>query len=342
MSASRYARPPKPEPVLAVLLLAVWVTFAILRKEFRGVDNYFSMTSVFAEVGIVSLAMTLIIITGGIDLSVGSIVALSSVVLGLAWQRLGLGIWAAVGLAVVVGGLAGLLNGLLVVGVRIPPLIATLGTMAAYRGLAMGITGGESVKGFPHQFLMLGAGRYDLPGGVEMPGQLPLLILLAVAAAILLGRTRWGRYLYAIGLNESGARYAAVPVDGMKLFAYTLSGVLCGLAGAILTSRVSTAKPDLAQYFELDVITACVLGGVSIAGGRGTVLGSILGLFILGSIRRGLLFVGVGEEEQTLAIGLLLIAAVFGHQVLVPWIGNLVARKRELKEDSPCEAQPSS
>lgn len=331
MSAAKGARRPRrlgtAELVLAGLLAAVWIIFIATTTQFRDPQGLLSMTREFAEPGIVALAMTFVIITGGIDLSVGSILALSSVTLGILWER-GVPIGAATALAVLAGALAGCANGGLVVGLRIPPLIATLGTMAAYRGIAMGLTNGKAVSSFPPSFQMLGGGFYPLPGGLQVPSQLVWLLLLALAAGVFLGRTRYGRYLYAIGMRETSAEYAAVPVGGMKLLVYTLSGAAAGFAGAVAASHYQTAKPDLGMGLELDAIAACVLGGVAIVGGRGSIIGTLLGLWIVGSLRRGLVYVGMDAQSLSIVIGVILALAVFGHQVMAPWWGNLLHQRR--------------
>lgn len=208
-----------------------------------------------------------------------------------------------------------------------PPLIATLGTMAAYRGIAMGLTSGKAVSGFPQAFDMLGDGWYTV-GRYLIPSQLVWLLLLALLAGVFLARTRYGRFLYAIGMRESSAEYAAVPVAGMKLLVYALAGTAAGLAGGVAASHYHTAKPDLGMGLELDAITACVLGGVAIVGGRGSIVGAVLGLWIVGALRRGLAFVGLDQQSLSIIIGAILALAVFGHQVLAPWWGNLLHQRR--------------
>lgn len=334
MARTRYRKPPSPEPVLAAIVIALCASFAIFIPNYRDPQNYLDLTKYLVEIGIVGLVMTYVIITGGIDLSVGSVLALSAVCLGLAWQGLGISIWAAAVLAVLTGTLAGLLNGGLIVGLHIPPLIATLGTMAALRGVALGVTRGRSTAGFPETFEALGRGFYAV-GGLQVPAQFVLLLVLAVFAGVVLGRTRFGRYVYAIGLSEPGARYAGLPVDLSKLLIYTACGTAAGLAGAIAASRFQTAKPDLGISFELDVITACVVGGVSIYGGRGTILGTMLGLFFVGIVRRGLTFRDVKGEVQDIVVGAVLILAVFVHQVLVPALLNLLEQRRTAEEGTP-------
>lgn len=323
-----------PEPILALLLMLLLAGLSLASPNFRQPSNYLGMTRFFVEIGLIALPMTFVIITGGMDLSVGSLVALAAVTLGIAWRDWHLSIWTATALGVLVASVGGLINGALIVGFRIPPLIVTLATMAAYRGVAVGISRGDSIGGFPAGFRVLGRGFYYLPYGIEVPGQLIYLVVLAVVFWVLLSRTVTGRQVYAIGLNEAAARYAGIPVDWVKLVIYTLSGAMAGLAGAVLASRVSTATPDLGLLFELDAITACVLGGVSISGGRGTILGSMLGLCIVGSLKRGLFFLGVQARDQSIIIGIVLILAVFVHQVLVPAVRNWRLRLSHSKEGS--------
>ena len=324
-----------PETILALLLLLLLAGLSVASPEFRRPSNYLGMTRFFIEVGLIALPMTLVIITGGMDLSVGSIVALAAVTLGIAWRDWHLSKWLATALGVLVGAVAGLVNGALIVGFRIPPLIVTLATMAAYRGLAIGISRGDSIGGFPNEFRALGRGFYYLPHGIEVPGQLIYLIVFALLFRLFLARTGTGRQVYAIGLNETGAQYAGVPVGRVKLLIYSLSGAMAGLAGAVLASRMSTATSDLGLLFELDAITACVLGGVSIYGGRGSILGSMLGLCIVGSLKRGLFFLGVEARDQSIIIGIVLILAVFVHQVVVPAVRNWRLRLSHSKEGSP-------
>jgi len=338
MTRSDARRPAAPELVLAVLLVLVLALMSRASESFSRPQNLLDMTRHFAEPGLIALAMTMVIITGGIDLSVGSTVALSAVCLGHASDEWSLGVWAAVGVAIAAGCICGLFNGAMVAFFRVPPLIVTLATLAVYRGLALGISRGEPAGDFDKSFQMLGKGYYPLPWGLEMPGQLLLLIILAVVAGVFLARTRYGRYLYAIGLNESAARYAGLPVTGMKLLVYTLSGTLAGLAASVYVSRMWSATENAGKGLELEVIAACVLGGVSIYGGRGSILGAVLGLAILGSLRWGLELNSTIEAESIdILLGLALILAVFAHQVLAPALQKALPGRRserQAKEES--------
>lgn len=258
-----------------------------------------------AEVGLVALPMTYIIITGGIDLSVGSILGLCAIVLGVSWKSFGLPLEIAIMLAVFVGALAGFMNGLFITRVGVPPLIMTLATLALYRGLAEGISQARSVRGYPEWFYRFGQGEV-----AGIPTQLWLLIAALIVAAVVLSRTVFGRTLYAIGHNETGARFSALAVDRTKLIIYTLSGFMAGLASIVFVSRVSTTRSDMGTGLELDVIAAVVLGGTSIFGGTGTILGTALGVVLIQLLKNGLALTGVKGDATIMVIGIVLIAAI--------------------------------
>ena len=204
-------------------------------------------------------------------------------------------------------------NGLIITRFSVPPLIATLATLALYRGLAEGISQARSVRGYPEWFFTLGQGEV-----LGVPTQLWLLLALTFAAAILLGLTTFGRTIYAIGCNETAARFSGLHVDQAKMVVYGCSGLVAGLAAVIFVSRVSTTRSDMGTGLELDVITAVVLGGTSIFGGRGTVVGTALGLALMQALKNGLALAGVKGDGTIVVIGLVLIAAIL--------IGNLVSR----------------
>lgn len=301
---------------LLALLVATVATVSLLRPAFLRPDNLLEMSRFFVETGLIALAMTPIIITGGIDLSVGSIVGLSVVAMGLAW-RLGqapFGLSLPIGLAT---GLAcGLGNGLLIARLRLPPLIVTLATMALYRGLALGLGANAPVSDFPTAYCDLGQSYYALPAGLQLPQQLPVLLVVVVFTWIALHRSVTGRHVFAIGHNERAAWFAGVPVARVKLALYAFSGLMSGLAGAIYLSRVATAKADAGTLMELDVITICVLGGVSISGGRGGIPGTVLALLIVSSLVRGLTLARVPFEDQKIVLGLVLLVAAVIYQLI--------------------------
>jgi rhamnose transport system permease protein len=301
------------ESILAVLLVLALAVLAMQSDRFFTVDNLLNQGRLMAEVGLVALAMTFVIVSAGIDLSVGSILGLVAILLGVFWQKLGLPLPVAMGLGVVVGGIAGLVNGIIITRFRVPPLIATLATLALYRGLAEGISQARSVRGYPEWFFVLGQGEV-----LGVPTQLWIFLACAVIAAIVLGMSTFGRATYVTGANAVAARFSGIPVDRTILLIYTASGLIAGLAAVIFVSRVSTTRSDMGTGLELDVITAVVLGGTSIFGGRGTIIGTLLGLVLMQALKNGLALAGVKGDGTIVVIGLILIATII--------ISNLVRR----------------
>jgi rhamnose transport system permease protein len=298
------------ETVLAVLVLVALVVLATQSSRFFTAANLLNQGRLMAEAGLVALTMTFVIVTGGIDLSVGSILGLSAILVGVFWKNLGLDLPVAMALAVGAGGLAGLGNGLIITRFRVPPLIATLATLALYRGLAEGISQSRSVRGYPEWFYVLGQG--DAAG---MPVQVWILLVATVTAAGILGLTTFGRATYAVGANETAARFSGVAVDRTRLLIYTASGLMSGLAAVIFVSRVTTTRSDMGTGLELDVITAVVLGGTSIFGGKGTIVGTVLGLALIQALRSGLSLAGVKGDGTIVVIGLVLIGALLVSNV---------------------------
>lgn len=293
------------EAWLVAVLLAVVAAMAAMSPQFLTAYNLLEMSSHFVETGLIALPMTMVIISGGIDLSVGSVMGLSDVMLGFLWRHTPLGIWLAAMGAMVTGTAAGALNGLLVAGAGIPPLIATLATMAIFRGLALGISQGEPVFNYPDSFFVVGQGHVG-----PVPTQLVLFAVCVAVAWVWLARTAGGRAVYAIGASEGTATFSGLPVRRAKALLYAFSGFMCGVAAVVYVSRVSTAKADAGQGMELDVISAVVLGGTSVVGGEGSIAGTVLGLLIISSLRNGLTLAGAPSEVQMVIIGGLLIAAV--------------------------------
>ena len=293
------------ETILAVVMAVAVIVLALRSEQFLTVGNLLNQGRLMTEVGLMALPMTFIIITGGIDLSVGSIMGLCAILLGVFWQKLGLPLPAAIALSILCGGVAGFANGWFITRVGVPPLIMTLATLALFRGLAEGISQARSVRGYPDWFFVLGQGEF-----LGVPTQLWLLLVAAILAAIALGFTTFGRSLYAIGNNETAARFSGVPVDRIKLAIYTLSGLSGGLAAWIFVSRVSTTRSDMGTGLELDVITAVVLGGTSIFGGSGTIVGTALGLVLIQLLKNGLALSGVKGDGTIVVIGLILILSI--------------------------------
>ncbi len=293
------------ELVLVVALAAALLVLSFTAERFMSVANLLNQGRLMTEVALVALPMTFIIITGGIDLSVGSIMGLTAILLGVFWQNVGLPLPAAIGLALVASAAAGFFNGLLITRLRVPPLIMTLATLALYRGLAEGISQARSVRGYPEWFFVLG--QKDVLG---VPTQLWILAVAIIVFWIVLSRTTFGRSLYAIGHNETAARYSAIRVDRIKLVIYTLSGLMSGIAGWIFVSRVSTTRSDMGTGLELDVIAAVVLGGTSIFGGIGTIAGTVLGFTLIQLLKNGLALTGVKGDATIVVIGTVLILSI--------------------------------
>ena len=292
------------ELVLLVALAVALAILAVLTDRFMTVSNLLNQGRLMTEVALVALPMTFIIITGGIDLSVGSIMGLTAILLGIFWQ-MGMPLPIAVAAAITVAAVAGFFNGLLITRVRVPPLIMTLATLALYRGLAEGISQARSVRGYPEWFFVLGQGEV-----LGVPTQLWILLVAVVIFWIVLSRTTFGRSLYAIGHNETAARYSAIKVDRIKRVIYTVSGLMAGIAGAIFVSRVSTTRSDMGTGLELDVIAAVVLGGTSIFGGVGTIAGTVLGFTLIQLLKNGLALTGVKGDATIVVIGTVLILSI--------------------------------
>jgi rhamnose transport system permease protein len=299
------------EAVLVGILILVVVVLSFKSDRFLTPANLLNQTRFLSEVALLTVPMTFIIILGGIDLSVGSMMALSAVLLGFSWQSFGFPLWAAVCVALCGGTLAGLLNGLVIVYLGVPPLIVTLATLAIYRGLSFGISESRSVNGFPDSFAFWGSG--DIAG---LPVQLYLLVGVLIVSALALARTPLGRCVYAIGNNETAARFAGLRVGRIKLLMYSFSGFMAAVAGFIFTSRVTSTRADAATGLELDVIAAVVFGGTSIFGGRGTILGTALGVVIIQLLKNGLQLAGLRGEATVILIGTVLILSILLNQFL--------------------------
>jgi rhamnose transport system permease protein len=299
------------ETLLFGVLIVAMIVLSQRSDRFLTAANLMNQTRFLTEVALLAVPMTFIIILGGIDLSVGSMLALSAIALGFSWQSFGFPLWLAVTAGIVTGSLAGLLNGLAIVYLRVPPLIVTLATLAIYRGLSLGISESRSANGFPDAFAFFGSGEI-----LGLPVQLYLLIVILIISAVVLAATPLGRSIYAIGNNETAARFAGIGVNRIKLFAYTFSGFMAGIAGFIFTSRVTSTRADAATGLELDVIAAVVFGGASIVGGRGTIVGTALGVLTIQLLKDGLQLSGFRGEATVILIGAVLILSILLNQLL--------------------------
>jgi rhamnose transport system permease protein len=294
------------EWILVVLLIAASILNASLSPYFLNVRNLFDMTFNFMERGIMTLPMAFVIITANIDLSVASTLAMTSNIMGRLFEA-GVNIWVAALVALLTGALAGLFNGIVITRVKLPALAATLGTYVLYRGIAWVLMEDGAVTGFPSQFTFLGQGYIP---GTPVPIQLVIYTILAVPFGLVLHRTTFGRFTYAIGSNKEACRYAGVNVDRITLVIFTVSGLMAALAGIVMSARFASVRADIALGAELEVITAVVLGGVDIFGGAGTMPGVVLALFLLGVVRFGMNLVNVPPQIQIIVTGFLLIVAI--------------------------------
>jgi rhamnose transport system substrate-binding protein len=298
---------PNNEWVLLVVIAVECLIFGLAGHNFATAGNAFEITRLAVEIGLLALALTPIIVTGGIDLSVGSMMGLAAVVLGWLWHDVGLAMPVAIVLTLLLGVLGGALNAVLITRLNFPPLIVTLGTLSLFRGIAEGVTGGiQHYSGFPERFLALGQGYV----GGRVPTQLFILAAAAVGGAWWLHRTSVGRALYAIGHSAEGARYAGIPVARRLNAVYIISGLASSLAAVIYVAHLGQAKSDAGTGYELMAITAVVLGGASIFGGRGTILGTLLGLFSIVLLQNGLRLSGMPAELSGILTGVLLVATI--------------------------------
>lgn len=309
------------ELLLGLALLLELVVFSFTGANFATANNLFEILRLSAEIGLLALVMTPIILTGGIDLSVGSLLGLSAILFGKMWRDLHLPIAIAALGAIGVGAAGGWLNASLITRLNLPPLIVTLGSFSLFRGLAEAITRGvDNFTGFPVSFLFLGQGY--LPGGI--PVQAVVLVAAAVAIWLLVHRTVFGRSFRAIGFSAEGALFAGIPVKKRLTLAYVLSGATTGLAALIYVARVDQAKADAGTGYELLAITAVVLGGTSIFGGTGTVHGSLLGVALLVVLKVGLILSDQPGELAGILTGALLLGALAANVLFT----RILARRR--------------
>ena len=305
--------------LVGLILLDVLINVR-LSPHFLDARNLSRTSSDFMEIGLMMLPMVFIIITGNIDLSVASNMGMSASFMGLLHNQ-GVDIWVAALAGLLLGTLGGMLNGYLVSHVRLPALVVTLGTYAFYRGIAYGFLGDQAARGYPEAFTYLGQGRlFDS----LVPFSAALFIVLAIVFGLILHRTTFGRYLYAIGNNENATLFSGVPVARIKFMIYTLSGFMAALAGLILAARFGSTRPDIGTGLELSVITAAVLGGVDINGGKGTMLGAVLSLFLIGLMRFGMGLLNIQGQVQGIVIGLLLILSI-----LLPSVAQQISSARK-------------
>ena len=297
----------------AVLLLLL-VFFSIFAPNFAAWNNMVNIMQATAVNGVLGVAVTFVIISGGIDLAVGTMMTLTAVTAGLILTNLGLplpfGILGALGS----GALMGAISGVSIAKLKIPPFIATLGMMQIARGLALVFSGAKPIyfnSTLNYKYISPESSITNIIPGLEIPNGVLIMFGVAIVASIILNRTLFGRYIFALGSNEEAARLSGMNVDFWKISTYALSGAICGIAGLLVSSRLNSAQPALGLGYELDAIAAVVIGGTSLSGGRGTILGTIIGAFIMSVLTNGLRVMGVQEEWKIVVTGIIIIVAVY-------------------------------
>lgn len=298
------------ETGIGLALIGLVVLFSVLADSFFTVNNLLNITRQVSIMGILSVGMTIAILSGGIDLSVGSVVAFVGVVTASLIVSYSMPVWLAVVVGLALGALLGAINGALISIAGIPPFIATLGTMTAVRGLTYVYTGGYPVYGLPSEFAWLGAGYV---AGIPVPTI--LMFIVAIAAYFLLTRTPFGRSVYAIGGNEEAARLSGIRVVRSKVLVYTVTGLLAAMSAIVLASRLRSGLPTAGNMYELNAIAAVILGGTSISGGQGGVLGTLFGALFMGVLSNGLNLLNVDPYILEVITGGVIVAAVLADSL---------------------------
>lgn len=307
-------------------LIAIIAVFSFLSPNYLTVSNFLIMASHVAIYGILAIGMLLVILNGGIDLSVGSVLALSGVMAGAMMQGLEFGplgvilflpVWGVVIATCVIGGLVGAVNGVLIAWFKVPAFVATLGVMYVARGVALLMTNGLTYNNLSGK-AELGNTGFDWLGFnwlAGVPIAVLVLFIIAIVAALMLSRSSFGRWLYASGGNERAADLSGVPVKRVKITVYVISGILSAIAGLVLSSQLTSAGPTAGETYELTAIAAVVIGGAALTGGRGTVQGTMLGAFVIGFLSDGLVIVGVSSYWQTVFTGAVIVLAVLMNSI---------------------------
>lgn len=290
-------------------LIVVFVFLSFASPVFLSADNLFNIGSQTAVVAVIAIGVTLVIITAGIDLSVGSVAALSGVLGVMMMAQAGLPVPVAILGGTLVGAACGLVNGLLVSVAGLNPFIATLGMLTVARGLTFIFTNAVAVFGAPNSFRLLGQG---VIGPIPVP--ILTIVVVAIVGYVVLSRTRLGRYAYAMGSNLEAARLSGIPIRRYLTSVYVISGALAGFGGMIAASRVNSGQPNFGIGLELDVIAAAVIGGASLFGGQGTVVGTLIGAFLIALIRNGAVLLDINTFYQQVIIGVVIWLAVFWDQ----------------------------
>lgn len=303
----------RPEFGVFLILLAMSVGLSLYTDTFLTSTNIFNILRAFSWIAVSAFGQCMAIITTGIDLSVGSVMGLSGLATAMLLAR-GVNVPVAVLGGLLTGLIAGLLNGLMITKGKLPPFIATLGTLLMARGLCYGLTGGWPVRDLPQSFRNLG--QYDVPiAGMGVPLPLIFLLVIGVIMSTFLGRTVWGYRIYALGGNETATALSGINTNRVKLMVYSLGGFLTAIGGVLMTARLGVAAPTAANGYELDVIAAAVVGGTSMKGGEGTILGVLIGAAIMQVLRNGLVLMGVSAYWLQAVQGLVIVVAIMLDQL---------------------------
>ena len=302
---------------MVLILLVIFFNFA--SSNFMKFNNIINILQATAINGVLGVACTFVIISSGIDLSVGTLMTFCAVITGVVLSFFGFPMWVGIVAALATGMICGGLSGYIIAKFKIPPFIATLGMMLILKGLSLVISGVKPIyfNDTPN-FSMIAVDSfitYIFPK-IEIPNGVFIMFAVAVAASIVMKKSILGRYIFALGSNEEAARLSGVNTDFWKVATYASSGLICGIAGLLIASRLNSAQPALGQGYELDAIAAVVIGGTSLSGGRGTVLGTIIGAFIMSILNNGLRIMDVAEEWQIVVTGLIIIGAVYVDNLL--------------------------
>lgn len=290
---------------IVVVLAGLIVFFTIMSPAFLTIDNLFNVARQVSMIGITSVGMMFVMLTGGIDLSVGSVLAFVNVVCAYFMVKMNMNPWAACLLCMVISAGFGFLNGVIITKWRVPPIISSMGFMNILSGLAFIISGGLPIYGFDPSFTIMGQGYISI-----IPIPVIIMIGIFILGWFILNKTYFGRYFYAIGGNEEAAKLAGINVISTKQMVYMLSGVFASLAGIIMLSRLNSGQPTTGTGFEFEVIIAAVLGGVSVNGGSGRIFGVVIGVLIMGILSNGLVLMNVNDYVQDVVQGIVLVIAV--------------------------------
>ena len=299
----------KKYAIVGVLLVLI-ALFSILSDKFLTSGNLLNIARQVAMLGISAVGMTCVILIAGIDLSVGSIMGISSIVGALLMTKMGIPIVPAIFITLFVTVVIGLINGVLVAYVKVPALITTLGMMTILRGLSYILCGGLPVWGLPKGFKIIGQGYVGI-----VPIPVIIMLVIFIVGWVFLNRTKTGRYIYGLGGNREAVRLSGVNTARIEVLVFIICAVLTGIAGIIMLSRINTGRPNIGMGYELDVITAVVLGGVSIMGGRGSIFGVLIGVLIIGVLANGMILIDVSEFYQQIIKGVVLLLAVISDTV---------------------------